>query len=271
MKRLLLAVFAASLGIIGQIVPATAQQSPATPEQLAAITERGRALQAYDQAAWHGTDAGQAIAGSDTSGLQYYIARKTALGWVVDFGKLDPSGTAFLTTIEAVSLDGAHFTATRLVPTRSDTGFLPAAAHAIATAEAVFRPVSGYRYNVAVLPNPDGTMYVYLYPAQTDTKIFPLGGDERFTLSSDGTKILDSHRMHNSVLAQPVDTSLPNGAQLKAGFHTVVVENVPQDTDVFHVLARKPSIPDYVDAQGQLYVINVDGSIEYKGPAPAKP
>lgn len=229
MKRLPLAVFAASLGIVGQIAPAAAQQSPATPEQLAAITQRGRALQAYDRAAWHGTDAGQAVAGNDTSGLQYYIARKTAMGWVVDFGKLDPSGTAFLTTIEAVSFDSIHFTATRLVPTRSDTGFLPAAAHAIATAEAVFKPVSGFRYNVAVLPNPD------------------------------------------SILARPADAGVPADARLTAGFHTVVVENVPQDTDVFHVLTRKPSIPDYVDAEGQLYVINVDGSIEYKGPAPAKP
>lgn len=271
MKRLSLTLLAVSLGVASQIAPTLAQQTPATPEQLAAITERGRALEAYDQAAWHGTDAAKAIAGNDTSGLQYYIARKTAMGWVVDFGKLDPSGTAFLTTIEAVTLDGVHFTATRLSPPRSDTGFLPAAAHAIAAAEAVFKPVSGYRYNAAVLPNPDGTLYVYLYPAQTDPNIFPLGGDERFTVSTDGTKIIDSHRMHNSVLAQPLGTSLPNGAQLKAGFHTVVVENVPQDTDVFHVLTRKPSIPDYVDAQGQLYVINVDGSIEYKGPAPAKP
>jgi hypothetical protein len=272
MKRPLLAVLAASLPVIGQIAPAAAQQPPpATAQQLAAIAERGRALMAYDQAAWHGTDAAQAVAGNDTSGLQYYIARKTATGWVVDFGKLDPTGTAFLTTIEAVSSDGLHFTATRLVPSRSDAGFLPAAAHALATAKAVFKPVTGYRYNVAVLPNPDGTMYVYLYPAQTDPKIFPLGGDERFTLSADGSKILDSHRMHNGILARPADADVPAGAQLTAGFHTVVVENVPQDTDVFHVLTRKPSIPDYVDAEGQLYVINVDGSIEYKGPAPAKP
>jgi hypothetical protein len=270
----LLLALAVAIGIAAPVAPARAQtaqaQAPATPEQLAAITQRGRALEAYDQAAWHGTDAAQAVSGNDTTGLQYYIARKTGTGWAVDFGKLDSAGTAFLTTLEAVSTDGEHFTATRLVPTRSDTGFLPAAAHAIALTQASFKPVSGFRYNVAVLPNADGTMYVYLYPAQTDAGIFPIGGDERFTVSADGSKILESHRMHIGVLAQPVGASLPNGAQLRAGFHTVVVENVPQDTDVFHVLARRPSIPDYVDAQGQLYVINVDGSIDYKGPAPTK-
>ncbi len=161
--------------------------------------------------------------------LQYYIARQTPSAWALDFGRPDPTGTSFLTTYEAVSSDGLQFTATRLTPARSDSGFLPAAAHAIATAEAVFKPVSGFRYNAAVLPNPDGTMYVYLYPAQTDPKIFPLGGDERFTVSADGTNLLESHRMHNSVLALPVDAGLPTGTRLSAGFHTVVVENVPQE------------------------------------------
>jgi hypothetical protein len=251
--------------------PILAQGAPASATQLAAITARGKALEVYDQAAWHGTDAAQAVANSDTVGLQYYIARQTATGWVVDFGKLDPSGKTFLTAIEAVSADGQHFTAQRISPVRSDTGFLVSAAHAIATAESTFKPVPGYKYNVAVLPNPDGTMYVYLYPAQTSANVFPVGGDERFTVSPDGTKALDAHRMHNSILAQPVDAGVPAGAKTVAGFRTVVVENVPQDTDVFHVLARKPPIPDYVDAKGQLYLIDVDGSIQYKGPAGAKP
>jgi hypothetical protein len=191
----------------------------------------------------------------------------------VDFGTLDPAGTTFLTTIEAVSPDGQHFTAKRLTPARSDTGFLVAAAHAIQTAEAAFKYVSGAKYDVAVIPNPDTTMYVYLYPAQTNAKIFPLGGDERFTLSADGTKILDAHRMHNSILARPADAGqdAPQNAHLLAGYHTVVVENVPQDTDVFHVLARKPPLAEYVSAQGQLYLINTDGSIEYKGPPGTKP
>jgi hypothetical protein len=242
---------------------AFAQSAPASPQQLSAITERGRALEAYDQAAWHGTDAGQAVAHGDTRGLDVYIARKTAAGWLVDFGKLDPSGTTFLTAIEAQSPDGLHFTAQRLAPPRADPGFLVAAAHAIKTAEADFKPVAGYCYNVAVLPRNDGSMYVYPYPAQTNANIFPLGGDERYAISADGMKILEAHRMHKGILTQSIAGAI-------AGWHTVTVENVPQDTDVFHVLARTPSIPDYVDAQGQTYLINTDGSIVYN-PAPGKP
>ena len=270
-------VSSASLAIASAAIlmsPALAQQPPpASPQELAAITARGKALQAYDQAAWHGTDAAIAVAGSDRSGLKYYIARQTSTGWNVDFGTLDPTGTTFLTTIEAVSPEGPHFTAQRLTPARSDTGFLVAAAHAIQTAGAAFKPVSGVKYNVAVIPNTDSTMYVYLYPAQVDPKIFPLGGDERFTISADGNKILDAHRMHNSILARPADAGpgAPPNTHAVAGFHTVVVENVPQDSDVFHVLARKPPLQEYVSAQGQLYLINTDGSIEYKGPAGTTP
>jgi hypothetical protein len=38
--------------------PAFSKNAPKiSPEELAQITERGRALYAYDQAAWHATDA----------------------------------------------------------------------------------------------------------------------------------------------------------------------------------------------------------------------
>ncbi len=256
--------------------PAGAQQPPASAGDLAAITQRGRALEAYDQAAWHGTDAAQAVAGSDTSGLQYYIAQKTASGWVVDFGRLNAAGTAFLTRLEAQSADGLNFTAQNLATPRADTGFLVAAAHAIATAEAAFKPAGGYKYDVAVLPVGDGTLYVYLYPAQTVVNVYPVGGDERFTISSDGTNILDAHVMHRSVLAIPAalpqpGSGMPPDSKVVAQYRTVVVANVPQDTDVFHVLARKPAMPDYISALGEFYVINVDGTIKYLGPTPQKP
>lgn len=90
-------------------------------------------------------------------------------------------------------------------------------------------------------------MRVYLYPAQTVAKIFPLGGDERFTISADGTKILDAHVMHHAVIA------------------------VPAESNVFDVLARTPPMPDYVSAQGELYRINADGSIDYMGAGASPP
>jgi hypothetical protein len=164
---------------------AGAQQAPATPDQLAAITQRGRNLYAYDQAAWHGTDAARALLGSDSTGLQDYIARKTPTGWEVDFGALDSAGTSFLIRAQAQSTDERHFTAQAFAPPRSESGFLVTAAHAVATARAAFVPVEGYAYNVAVLPNDDGTLYVYLYPAQAKLNVYPVGGDARYTISAE--------------------------------------------------------------------------------------
>jgi hypothetical protein len=253
------ATFALTASAFGQ----TASPAPATTEQLAQVTQRGRALEAYDQAAWHGSDAAEAIAKGDNAGLDLFIAQKTPAGWVVDFGKLDDAGKTFATVYESASSDDLHFSAQRFSPARQDTGFLVSAAHAIKTAEARFQAVRGFRYNVAVLPNADGTMYVYLYPAQTQARIFPIGGDARYTISADGLTVLAEHRMHNSVLAMDASAGVPAGSHVAAGFHTDVVENIPQDTDVFHVLARTPPIPDYVSAQGYLYKIDTDGTIEY--------
>jgi hypothetical protein len=247
---------------------AGAQQSPATPDQLAAITQRGRNLYAYDQAAWHGTDAAHALLGSDSAGLQNYVARRTPSGWEVDFGALDSVGTSFLIRAQAQITDGRHFTAKIFAPPRSETGFLVAAAHAIATAKGAFVPVEGYAYNVAVLPNDDGTLYVYLYPAQAKLNVYPVGGDTRYAISADGTQILETHRMHKGVIfartASPVG---PNGGRLVANVFKEVLADVPQDTDVFHVLAREPHLPSIVIARGQRYLIDVDGAITYKGPA----
>jgi len=246
---------------------AGAQIPPRVPNDLASISQRGRVLAAYDRAAWHGSDAAEAIAKGDDAGLRFFIARDTAMGWVVDFGELDPTGTAFLTRYEARGTDGAHFLAQKFAPPRSDSGFLPAAAHAILTAEAAFTPVKGYKYNVAVIPNADGTMYVYLYPAQVDRDHFPIGGDERYVLSADGKAILDAHRMHNGIINQSMTSDAQTGT-LAGTWHTVIVDDVPQDTDVFWVLARQPAIPDYVSAKGHMYRINVDGSIVDLGSRP---
>jgi hypothetical protein len=237
--------------------PAASPDPAATPD-LAAIAARGRFLADYDQAAWHGSDAGQAAAGNDTAGLDLFIARKIPTGWVVDFGALDAAGTSFLTVYEATGADTRHFTVQTFKPARADTGFVVAAAHAIKTAEANFQAVAGHTYNVAVMPNDDGTMYVYMYPAQISS-IVPLGGDERFNVSADGTTLIDAHRMHDSILM--LNASVPAGSTAVAAVHTDIHSDVPEDTDVFHVLASNPRLPEFVSARGHLYRIDIDGTI----------
>lgn len=248
-------------------VQVNAQSPSRSPDILTQVSARGRLLQAYDQAASHASDAAMSLAGAQTAGLELFIARPTTSGWLVDFGKLDAKANSFLTAIEASGPDGQHFTAQRFSPPRADIGFLVAAALAIKTAEAAFQPVPKRRYNVAVLANADATMYVYLYPAQTDTNVYPLGGDERYKISADGLSILEDHRMHRTILdlAAPQPTK---GQIVVAGVHTDLYSDIPEDTDVFHVLARKPPMPDYVSARNHFFLIHPDGSIEPKNALP---
>jgi hypothetical protein len=57
---------------------------------LAAISERGRALAAYDQAAWHATDAVQ-MANPKTAQGQRYLAHFENQQWKLVFGYLNPT------------------------------------------------------------------------------------------------------------------------------------------------------------------------------------
>jgi hypothetical protein len=231
--------------------------NPPSATELAAITERGRLLAAYDWVAWHATDAVMTDhPKADPTGR--YIARKTDAGWVVDFGRLSTTGDSFLVADEATQMGGsAKFQVRTFDGARKDTGWNLSAARAIETASGDFgetdRP-----YNIAVLPAGGGRLYVYLYPAQTDAGVYPLGGDVRYLISPDGMKIVEKRQLHKSI----IETAPANsGEEVKGGYHVHVLSDLPEDTDVMFVLTRKPLMPEIVLAGGSLYAIDVHGAI----------
>src|SRR3954452_4115230 len=87
--------------LVPTLVLAQGEPSPPSEAQLADITARGRALAAYDSAAWHGSDAVTALKPSPGS-VRRYLARQTAQGWVVAFGRLTARRDTFLIAYEAV-------------------------------------------------------------------------------------------------------------------------------------------------------------------------
>src|SRR4051812_17157051 len=52
---------------------------------------------------------------------------------------------------------------------------------------------------------------------------------------------------------------------LQAGTHTAILDDIPEDTDVFHVLVRQPRVPDYIVTDAFLYIIDPDGRIRLIG------
>src|ERR1043166_854525 len=150
----------------------SAQRSkPGSVEELSAITERGRSLYAYDEAAWHGTDAVLALKPPKGS-FESYIAQKTGDRWTVVFGKLNENRTAYLIAYEAIqSSSPKEFVAKHYDQLKQDKDFYLSSALAIDIAKADFGKVNR-PYNVAVLPASGGQLYLYLVPAQTVGNVF---------------------------------------------------------------------------------------------------
>ena len=230
-------------------------------EELAAITARGRIMAEYDIAAWHATDVVQDLK-PDRGSTRYYIAKKADSGWVVVFGRLSDTHDKFLTVYQASQgTRPEYFTAKKLDPPLESTDFYFCAAKALETAlkdlGSVNRP-----YNAYAIPSEAGQLYVYLLPAQTKDDSYPLGADVRYTFTADGSTLLEKHPMHKTVLEFDAKDKSGQGRKIEASWHTHVLSNRPEDSDVFYVLTRKPSIPEYVGTlDKKIYVIHRDGSI----------
>jgi len=252
------AAVALALLLLSQTTAAQ-QSSPTSKAELAAITTRGRILAEYDVAAWRATDAVHPR--NPAKGLvARYIARKTDNGWIVDFGRLSEGRDAFLVAYVATQGARPHeFTVEPLDPPHADSGFDLRAAIAIETCLRDFGSAK-IPYNAAVLPADSDRLYVYLLPAQTKTEVYVYGGDVRYLVSPDGSTIVEKHPMHKSIF-QTDNSKLPKGAQLAGGSHSHILSDAPEDSDVFVVLPRKPSVPEFVGTKSHLYKIELDGTI----------
>ena len=243
------------------LAPAAAGQrnAPATVAELAEITGRGRLLAEYDAAAWHATDAVVALSPPEGS-VARYLARKTDAGWVVVFGRFNEKRDKFLIAYEAVQTGSpSEFKAKKHDPPKETTDFYFFAAKAVDTALADFKG-QNRPYNVALLPAKADGFYVYVVPAQTQQGVYPHGGDVRYLMSQDGSRIVEKRRLHNSILEMGAPG---NTKELAGGFHTAVVDDIPEDTDVFYVLTRKPAAPEWIGTRKYIYRVEVDGTIKY--------
>jgi hypothetical protein len=240
-------------------------QGPPPPADttLQGITARGRSLATYDGVAWRATDA--LLAGnSGMQGIEGFIARPRSPGsWDVLFGRLNASGDSLLlaATITEPVATGARqiaFHRPAVLGSDADRRAFLAMRTTAAVLASIPRPHPG-TYNPYVIARDDGSWWVYFLPAQAQTNVYPHGGDFRFVVSASGATILERHQMHNAVLQFP---RMPD--DVVAGAHSVVTGHVPQDSDVFLVLTRKPARPELIATQFFHYQIAADGSITWR-------
>ena len=233
------------------------QSKPRSDSELAAITARGRMLAEYDVASRYATDA--VVGLKPAHGVvARNIARKSDGRWVVAFGRFNETKDAFLIVYEATqggSLE--QFSVKTYDPPKNDTGFFYTAAKGIQisleSSHLEKRP-----YNTYVLPLDSGQFYVL--PAQATADVYPLGGDTRYLLSADGSKIIETRQLHKTILENQHAPS--SDKKTVAGYHMHVLTDVPEDTDVFHVLRQSSPLAEYVGTKSGTYVVNPDGTIK---------
>jgi hypothetical protein len=225
---------------------------------LAGVTERGRFLAEYDLAAWHATDALMALHPDPRETKLMVGVRMKDGRWIVMFGWLSTTADTFYVPYEAREAGRPDtFTVITHAPVIATRGIERLLAVAIQTGIRAFGPQKRPT-NVYVLPRGDGLFWVYLLPAQTQWNVYPHGDDVRYTITADGRTVLETHPMHRALLISVT----PDSAV--AGVHSVIVDDVPQESCVLLVLTRASHKPEIVATAHYDYDIHPDGSISWR-------
>jgi hypothetical protein len=196
--------------------------------------------------------------------VRKWIARRAEVGWEVAVGELSETGDQFL--IRTLARPGMQSTwaSQPFDPPEPDSGYFARAGRAVATALVMFHPIAQRPHIATVVPAEDGPWWwVYVYPAPARAGVWTRGGDMRFRVSADGRVITEARRLHDEISEYSVRTarsatSAPDG-------RSVVNGDAPEDTDVFHILQRRPALPELMTAGRYRYRIDVDGRITMLG------
>lgn len=239
-------------------VPVDRHASAPSMDSLAAITRRGRTLALTDSVARLGRDAMTSLPVPDDS-IVRLIVRRSEHGWEVAAGRLSDDQRIFLITeISTPGIEPNRWAATIFEDPAVDTGYFANAARAIETSISMFRRSSSHLYMAMAIPAEERPWWlVYLFPASGGNGVWPRGGDMRFRVSADGRVITESRRLHESVREYSVRTGR-SGAAAGVPF---VIGDTPEETDVLHVMQRRPALPEIMRAGPFRYRIDVDGTI----------
>jgi hypothetical protein len=253
----------ATLGLMFVVAGTSGAQSAPSQQELDVVTSRGRALAGYQRAAW--TASMQLLSTNpDPWKVQRYVAYHADSGWVVAFGRMNAQRDTFYVSHIGVpaAVNGQRvdslFEFETFAQPGPDTDFLVRAAKAMDLAVLTHGP-SSRPYSAAAIPNENGEWLVYLTPSADAANVWPLGDDVRYRVSSDGTRILETHRMHTGMVATGNDVSTTQLTTRRTG---KPLHDLPEDSDVFHVLMSRQPRPMSVATRHFNYLIDVDGSIK---------
>ena len=201
----------------------------------------------------------------DPGQVQRYVAYHADSGWVVAFGRMNAERDTFYVSHIAIpaAVNGHRVDSTFEFQTFAapgpDTDYLVRAARAMDLAT-ITLGVTARAYSAAAIPNEKGEWLVYLTPSADAASVWPLGDDVRYRVSPDGLRVLETHRMHVGMMEASRGTA-SGDARLVAKGTGKALRDLPEDSDVFHVLMNRPAVAEVVVTPRHRYRIDVDGSI----------
>lgn len=224
---------------------------------LAGISERGRLLVQYDLALRIASRLVRPVAMASDS-MNASLAHLQSDGkWIVRFGRVTAAEDTFFVRHQVAQVEADSFMVVPAPVPAAAAGEDLLALRAVRTAAKVFRGVVP-NYNISVLPRSGGGFWVYFLPAQTRSDAFTYGADARYQISANGDTILARRQMHATLM------NTPARADAVAGMHTAILDDVPEDSDVFLAMARFPYKSEVIATPHYNYEIHIDGSITYQ-------
>jgi hypothetical protein len=249
-------ILVALLGLAAALSPASAQElTPAETEAVQTAVARGQLLYAYDQAAWHGTDA--VLAEAKKRRLTDKLPQMLG-GWIVAGTATDPKVIFFdkneseprAVFVVQLADGGSRVLATRFVDVGEESRIDEDTRSLIRARSVASSSIAGTQLmncasgplNTAVLPpeRAGGPALVYFLSAQQTLDAVPFGGHHRIEVSADGS-VGPVHAFTKSCIALPTRQAKKNAEALVV---SQLQDPVPTEASVFTSLAA--GLPIYV-------------------------
>lgn len=263
------AILAAGLALAA---PPLAAQDAAAPKPAPTLTaaeeaavqqalDLGYKLHAYDQAAWHGTDAAlEDLSEADKRGIGGWIVNEVDDGWETVFFR-PVAGGGFEAAWSGI-YDGETVTRRKTYA----AGERPLTASEVTQVEAValmrqqkVERCAASRFNTVVFPTgkPDGGFYAYLLTPQEKTGAIPFGGHHRFEIVNGAIK--DRRSFTQSCLTMTTAMEEGKDGRAESLMVTHLLDPVPTEIHVFSVYAAKMPVYVLTQSNERVWVAEVSG------------
>lgn len=232
---------------------ALAKEKEPFAEEIARIEKRAELIAGYERASILSSDylMGRQV---DTNGVETWVALFEERMWVVYYGKLSKKEKQFKSVYVVAIPHGKSKEVTMASPRKTSKDLLTFARAIKIAANEITEPQVP-RYNPSVFREIDGTITVYFLPGNTQEGIVLIGGEYKVSVSSDGKRVLNSRKVHNSILRMQEHPADPDDKPA-GGYHTHVLGDLPEETEVA-VLRLHPTLAPHIIV-GEKWTFGVD-------------